>query len=410
MKSLQNKRGSFTVFVTMLFAAVLILVAAVIWAAGQMAISSTTETFGRLWGRSILAEFDSKLKERYGLFGYYGNEFLVREKLTFYADYSFKDKEYINFGDIECYLAEYSLNDPENIKKQIKEVVASGTSPIPIVLPETDMSSGENRYINSRWIIDALPSEGHQGSVGVYGLIEKLKGAKNFSSLVLEVAEDIYIFRFFKDYSDSRNLGETYFNNEIEYIITGQLNDRKAREKVYNNLVVIRNGLNLLYLYSCEEKRQAVMTVAELIAPGAPALAVQAIIMEAWALMEARNDLELLYIKKPVPIIKGDQNWALSLENVLAGMEVSEENGVHINQTRKGYKLPQSEEGICYEDYLKILVGALPEKIKLLRVMDLIQINMKYLYCDYFVLDDYYSALDFSMEVNGRTYEFKEEY
>jgi len=251
-------------------------------------------------------------------------------------------------------------------------------------------------------------------SPGISSLVEKLKEGMSISSLIGEAAEDIYIFRFFKDYMDDRELGETYLNNEIEYILSGQPDDKKAKEKVRGNIMLIRNSLNLAYLYTCDEKRNAVMAAAEIISPGPGALAVQLIIMETWALLEAGNDMELLYDNKPVPVIKSDRNWALSLENVMLSFETGDGTaGTVIMQEKsesKKYTRPETEEGIYYEDYLKILTGALPREIKLLRIMDLIQINMKYLYCDYFVLSDYYTGLDFSVEVNGRTYEFSEVY
>ena len=84
-KIMAGKKGSFIIFLTLAFSAVLIMVYAVIRASGQQAIGSTAQNFGRLWGRSILAEYDRTLKDRYGLFGFYGNEFLVEEKLDFYA-------------------------------------------------------------------------------------------------------------------------------------------------------------------------------------------------------------------------------------------------------------------------------------------------------------------------------------
>lgn len=427
MKNLLNKRGSFTVFLTMIFAAVMIMIWAVIWASGQVQISCMTKDFGRRWGRSILAEFDINLKERYGLFGFYGNEVLVGEKLDFYSDYSFGSKDYISCGQAECSLEGYSLAEPANMEKQIKEIVLYGIKPKPLFLPDMQPETDElpagakeehsiaaDRYINSRWIIEALPSEGNQTSVGINSLIEKVKEGLSISSLTENAAEDIYIFRFFKDYMDSRELGETYFNNEIEYIISGRLSDNKAKEKVYNNIIALRNAMNLAYLYGCDEKRNAAMAAAEIISPGPAAIAVQLIILETWAFMEAKNDLKLLYDNKPVPIMKSDRSWALSLENVLSTMSISEEQistgEIQQEADRNGYIKPPAEEGIDYENYLKILTGALPREIKILRIMDLIQINMKYLYCDYFLLEDYYTGLEFSLEVNGRTYEFEEKY
>ena len=80
-RTIKNKKGSYTVFITIAFSAVLIMVIAVISAAGERAIGSTAQHFGRLWGRSILAEYDRTLKDRYGLFGFYGNEFEVAREL-----------------------------------------------------------------------------------------------------------------------------------------------------------------------------------------------------------------------------------------------------------------------------------------------------------------------------------------
>ena len=58
---LRSKKGSYTVFIALAFSAILIMVIAVINAAGQQAIGSTAQHFGRLWGRSILAEYDRTL-------------------------------------------------------------------------------------------------------------------------------------------------------------------------------------------------------------------------------------------------------------------------------------------------------------------------------------------------------------
>ena len=71
---------------------------------------------------------------------------------------------------------------------------------------------------------------------------------------------------------------------------------------------------------------------------------------------------------------------------------------------------PQKIEGSTYRQYLQVLVNTLAEDIKVLRAMDLIQINMKYLYCDYFLLEDYYVGVKFSLDVNGVKHDFEEWY
>ncbi|MBR6584338.1 MAG: hypothetical protein IKK69_01460, partial [Firmicutes bacterium] len=167
-----------------------------------------------------------------------------------------------------------------------------------------------------------------------------------------------------------------------------------------------RNGLNLAYLYTCEEKAGAAMAAAEMITPGPAAVATQAVILETWAYLEAKNDLELLYDGQSVAVFKDDTNWALSLENALQ----SEPGDDMAGEESKKYVKPQNMSGIKYEDYLRILVASLPESQKIQRVMDLIQINMKYFCCDWFLLEDYYGGLNFSFEVNGKKHEFEETY
>ena len=84
----------------MVFAAMLIMVGAAVKGAGWKAADSVSYTFGRLWGISILAEYDICLKERYGILGFWGNEASVAQKLDMYADYSFSEKDYITLGKV----------------------------------------------------------------------------------------------------------------------------------------------------------------------------------------------------------------------------------------------------------------------------------------------------------------------
>lgn len=416
-----NKKGTYAILATILFSSVMILAAAVIHASGENAISSTADNFGPLWGRSILAEYDRNLKDRYGIFAYNGNKLQVEEKLKTYVSYSLEDKKYISFDSCECKLEEYRLEESENFFAQIKEAVAFDGKPIPIEKEVTGASnpvdaenSSDNRYIKNQRIIKALPSGGKEQGLGISAIADKISETKGMRDLIDESAEDLYLFRFYKDFMNDRELGETYFRNEIEYILTGKLDDEKAKKRVKTYLTLLRNALNLTYLYSCDEKRNAALAAAELIMPQAPVIA-QALIMEGWAYMEARNDVKLLYAGKEVPLLKKDENWAISLENLLASEYGCDTEGNPVssddhNDEIKGCVLPQRVEGIAYEGYLRILVSSMPKEMKKLRMLDLIQINMKYLYCEYFLIRDYYTGLDYSIRINGKTHEFNEKY
>lgn len=413
-----NKKGSYTVLATILFSSMMILAAAAVHGAGENAIAAAADNFGTLWGRSILAEYDRNLKERYGIFAFNGNKLQVEEKLADYISFSCQDKKYIDFQSCECELEEYELQKSENFSAQIKEAVAYDAKPKPIENPgdseKQGTAAGADRYIKNQRIIKALPSGGKGKSVGISALVDKIKESKTGGDILDDAAENIYIFRFFKDCLNERDLGETYFNNEIEYILTGKLSDKEARKKVKTQLTLLRNALNLTYLYSCSEKRNAVQAAAALIMPQAPVIT-QALIMEGWAYMEAVNDLKLLYAGEEVPLMKKDENWATSLENVLAAEYGFDAEGNRVSESRQtretqNYIRPQKIEGKTYEEYLKILVAALPQETKKLRILDIIQINMKYLYCEYFLICDYHTGIKYSMEINGRKHEFDEKY
>lgn len=445
---MKNKRGSYAILATILFSSMMILTAAVLHASGENAIASTADSFGRLWGRSILAEYDVKLKDRYGIFAFYGDELSAAEKVDFYAEYSARGKEYIDIEPSKCSLEEYRLSDTENFTAQLREAVLTDTKPLQIERKESGAAgssegnaeteneaegkevgrAGGNRYIKSERIIAALPSGGKEGGISVLGLAERLKDGFSAESVTNSAAENIYMFRFFKDCMNDRKLGESFFENEIEYILTGKLDDTKAKNKVKSNLTLLRNSLNLAYLYGCDEKRNAALAAAELIMPEAPMLA-QALILEGWAYMEARNDIKILYAGREVPILKKDENWAVSLDNLLtaeygidssgaeAGTEPesgsdsgSKAEKASASETASGYLPPAKIEGKNYEGYLRILAAALPQETALLRMMDIIQINMKYLYCDYFLMDDYYVGLKYSIVINDREHEFEEKY
>ena len=99
-----GKKGSYTVFLAMFLSGMILMASAAINAAHAKAVYSSCEDLGRVWAGSILGEYDRVLKDRYGLYGYYGNEDLVRRKLETYADHSFRGKRYIKRGDVICHV------------------------------------------------------------------------------------------------------------------------------------------------------------------------------------------------------------------------------------------------------------------------------------------------------------------
>ena len=403
-----DKKGSFAVLALMSFLSLLILLLAAADSAGKAAVGSVVESFGRLWGTSILAEYDIFLKEKYGIMAFEGDEATVDEKIGRYADYSLKEKKYADYSRPVCNLKKYSLSDPANLKKEIKKIIESGTSP----KKEREYDNGKKegnkvkeRRITSQWIIRGLPSYGKTEKSYIMSLVNKIKNGISLETITGDIFIEKYIFTFFKDYMDDRNLTDTYFNYEVEYIISGKCDEKISREKTETKIKTVRNMLNMYYLYTCDEKRNVAMAVASSITPGPAAVLTQAVLLEMWAYAEAENDIRILYDKKTVPLLKKDDNWALSLDNVLDD-RLSDINA----EGKKDYVSPEIFKGEDYEGYLKILLYGIDEDTKLLRIMDLIQINLKFLYSESFLIKEYNIGLKYDIRVNERNHEFEESY
>ena len=69
-----------------------------------------------------------------------------------------------------------------------------------------------------------------------------------------------------------------------------------------------------------------------------------------------------------------------------------------------------NEKGNTYNEYLQAMIFLTNKDNRILRVMDLIEINMKYCYYGNFSISSHYTGIDYSMDVNGRTHNFSAEY
>lgn len=410
-----NKKGSYSVFALILFCSVLIVAFASILVTRNVGVTRSIASLGQIWAKNIVSEYDIFLNEKYGLLGYYGNEALVDSKLEKYADYSLNGKDYVNFQKISSKLDDYRLNDVSNFKKQILKIVSRK------VISEKGKIRKKvslNRRISADWITDSLPSKGKKENLSLTGLVASIKNGLTPKALLNESAINRYIFLYFKDYMKERSEEETFFNCEIEYIISGKLSDSSAKQDVVNKIKTVRNLLNLAYLYASKEKSEAALALAEIITPGPMSLVTQAVILEGWALAEAENDVALILNNRTVPLLKGDENWALSLENIFSAKktEGEEEGEEKYELEEKGtdfsthYIEPKRVTGRDYEEYLRLLLNFMSDDIKLYRIMDLIQINMKFLYVGYFNMADYYTGVTYDIWVNGIKNEFEQSY
>jgi hypothetical protein len=70
----REKQGSSAVMLAIMFVGFAICIAGAIGVCRQIVVNSECETFGRVWTKAILSEYDVHLLEDYSLMAYFGND------------------------------------------------------------------------------------------------------------------------------------------------------------------------------------------------------------------------------------------------------------------------------------------------------------------------------------------------
>ena len=441
---LKSRRGSVTIFAALFFITLTSMVMAFVHASKERAVAAGVERLGSVWTASVLSEYDRNLQDRYGLFAYYGTPQVTGKKLLFYGNESFRGKGYLDFEGVDCQLYPYSLASVAQVRKQIVRVgeyAAAGK--LKSLAFQTDpVNGGGNPYfsgpdsgaggvIRNQRARAALPSAGSPAGISLEGLKKRAKGMTSLATGLRRGTdaffEEYYLFQYFKDGQDSRGLGRTFFRNELEYVICGEPTDEANLSGVKWRIVAIREAANLAFLLKDPTKQALIMELATALATPAGAPAAAAALSAGWALVESVNDYKLLIRGKVVPFMKDEKSWATDLESILTGKPGrgtgsentdEEESGASgpgdqaLPELKKevGCIDPGNRRGENYQAYLKFMTACLDEDIRVLRMMDLIQLNMQAMVSPGFCLKDHYSGIQATFRVNGKQYEVENEY
>lgn len=179
-------------------------------------------------------------------------------------------------------------------------------------------------------------------------------------------------------YRDKKGLQTAFASSEIEYIFAGKSSESKNEAIVYSWIYGTRLANNLVAVYTdSNAKAQCEMLAAmsSLATSGAvPATVFKWVYIAAWAAGETA--LELSYLIDDgykVPLVKG--KGSLYIQNF---WDVAAAIGNSDKLMRDKYYATGLTDKICvsYEDYLIILMCFVDRDTRLLRIADLIQLNM----------------------------------
>ncbi|MBR3126403.1 MAG: hypothetical protein IKF42_13405 [Mogibacterium sp.] len=429
-----NKKGSSLVMLAIVFTGFAMCIAGAIGVSRRLVVSSECETFGRLWSRAILSEYDVHLLDDFSITAYFGNDNEVTAKLDSYLKYSTPGRLGASIRGANADLTGFELGDPANFKRALKLGFAGNAASEIIngrgrTYRDLDTGEGfdeEGRVINNPVVIDTLPSHGTGGSVSGEELAEKARTAgdeNGLSGMLARAgAEVLLLEKCFDNHVSKSDDKDHLFVNEWEYVIRGSTDDEENYRAVRMRLFVARNALNLAALYNDPAKVEMIVTVAESITPGPLGLATQAILAEAWAALETEEDLEDLYHDRRVPVLKTPGQWKTDIGAVLGSDKVKEKLDDGSKELLEEKlddisgacgsinTVAQFREGLNYDEYLMIMIASLSDNVRILRIMDLIQINMKYRYYADFNMMEYYTGVRFTLEANSKSHEFEDAY
>ncbi len=293
---------------------------------------------------------------------------------------SFSTKMQLNITlpDISKFAINYSTTainkTGKNILEFLKDLLCNGA--ISMVLTD-------NKKISTGTIDNSeLPSKTES-----YDTTYKYYDYDSSSEYVRKILFSQYVLDYFSCYTD--NASDKKLSYEIEYIIGGSSSDKKNLSSVVTELIGLREGFNIVYLFSDKEKCME----AEVIAAGivgftgvTPLVTItKYIILGGWATAESIIDVRMLLEGEEIGLLKTSKSWNTSLTNITS---------FHENNYKNKYK----GHGLNYRDYLRMLLVVQNSVKQVYRTMDMIDINIQNDYNDKFTLKDCIYSTDFTCD------------
>lgn len=216
--------------------------------------------------------------------------------------------------------------------------------------------------------------------------------SENLNSIVNNLLFIEYLGWKFGCYTNQiSNTGNKY---EIEYILKNKSSDAENLKSVVNQLLLVRETANTIFLFSNAAKRAEAEAVASVIAAMLLMPEITEIITDAilfsWAFAESCIDIRTLLDGGKVPIMKTDSTWVLSFSQALV-FKAHLKDGM------------AKSNGLDYLTYLKIFLIMQNSDNQIWRSLDMIEKNLRGTSNNSeFKIDNCIEYLDAEAVVNGK--------
>jgi len=249
----------------------------------------------------------------------------------------------------------------KGVLQMIKELIQTGI--IGFVMEGKEISSASLTN-------DELPSKEQTEKTGIWKSFQELLSSDQMPRELLEAGRDgllidEYVIQHFADVTKEK---EHVLSYETEYILNGKMSDKENLTTAIEQMVLLRTGMNLIYLLSdtesCSQAQTLAMAVVGFTGMMGLVRVTQLLILAAWSYAEALMDVRELVNGGKVVFLKKKGDWKLPLSEL--GSFGSKKPAFSKNTT-----------GLSYQEYLHILLLKEGQNEKLYRVMDLLQANME---------------------------------
>lgn len=201
----------------------------------------------------------------------------------------------------------------------------------------------------------------------LFGLFEEGSMLNGITNMLGAAYEEVLIHDYISCYFGNQvepSLSGS-FSGEMEYMIGGKQQSSENEKIVSNRLMFLRFVLNLSHVLSDGPKHALAdemgKGIALALSGGIGGTFYAILVMCAWAAAESCLDVEALLKGEVVPLIKQTSDWKSSIDGLLpAGEETESENITNLT----------------YTEYLMLLLIMEDTETKLLRIADVIEINM----------------------------------
>lgn len=257
----------------------------------------------------------------------------------------------------------------------------------------------------------------HEDKADFTGVFGKTEG-NIADKAAKEVCFGQYIKTFFGNYNRSIGTMKKKLKYEMEYILCGKDSDKENLTSVAERLLLLRSIANLITITKDSSKRnQAYIEAVGIVGfTGMEPLIrlTQTLLLIVWGMEEGLVDVAALLQGKEVPLIKTSAQIQVSSAELLLVNREFIQKKVNMGFSQKSSKGSKSKKdtkpgilSLSYDDYLRLFTMAQSRKVKLYRLMDLIQWNISGNYSEGFQLSNCVYAIYVNCSVQYETKFFR---